>query len=187
MDREHGRLQARPDHGTAGDEPRLADSCLLTDLLTGSPEGGFFPLDVSGDPGPLAAERPDPLPPKDDEDPPFVPEERGHHRPLRDLGQDYGPGVPVHDEPVSRREDRHVDPVDKRDAAEDRARRDDRFRPSVHNRRGSSPPLREAVHHVRAHRAPLAVGECEDATRHALPPNVRGGVNDRPRLPVDAS
>src|SRR2546428_5842191 len=187
MDREHGRFQPGPDHRSPGDKPRLTDPRLLTDLLAGASEGGFVALDVSGDSRPLPAEAPDSLPAKDDQDPPLVPEERGHDGALRAPRQVHGPRVPVHDDPVSRREDRHVNPVDQGDAAEDRARRDDRLRPLVHDRTRPPTPLREPVHDVRAHGAPLPVRERKDPARHDLPTDLRGGVNNRPRLPVDAS
>ena len=86
MDREHRRLQAGPDHGTARDESRVVDPGLFPDLLAGASEGGFVALDVSGDSRPLPAEAPDSLPAKDDQDPPLVPEERGHDGHERAVG-----------------------------------------------------------------------------------------------------
>ncbi len=187
MDREHGVLVAGPDHGPAGDEAGGLDPGLLQDLPAGAPQRRLEAFDVPGDPGPRPAERPDLRRPLHDQDPTPVPEERGDDGPLQDVGQRDDARIAVHSHAVPGPENRDVDPVDKGDPPEDRARRHDRLRPFVRDRGGPLPPLREPEEDVRADGAPLPVREREDPARHALPPDVRAGVRDDPGPPIDAA
>jgi hypothetical protein len=187
MDREHGGLVAGADDGPAGGELRHAEPRLLPDLLAGAPQRRLGAFEEPGDSRPLSAEGPDPVPPLDDEDPPTVSEERGDDGPLRDLRQVHGPRISVHGHAVPRDEDRDLDPIDERDPAKDRARRDDRLRPLVHDRGGAVSPLREPVHDVRPHGAPFPMGEREDPPRHLLLADVGGGIEHDARPGVDAA
>jgi len=184
MDGEHIVVVAGHYDRAARDEASAADPGLLLDFLASPRERRLAALDVSRDPRPCAGERCHALASPNHQDSPPVPENRRDDASFDEGGDIHNASVSVDGYSIAGSQDRDRNPIDERNPAQYRARGHDRLGAFVHDGDGTMTPLRQAVEHVGAHRAPLSVGEHEDAARHGFSLEIRRGINHQAAFAV---